>query len=94
MWGGCPSASPAQRLLGNGAFCYGLGLYFASRRLSVEILIISDYLTYVLPLSWIEAFLLSLRLMRKRGPLQALFPLGAGAPEHGGGLASALAGPC
>lgn len=44
----------------------GLGLYFASRRLSVEILIISDYLTHVLLLSWIEAFLLSLRLMRRR----------------------------
>ena len=91
---GGPSESPAQRLLGNGAFCYGLGLYSASRRLLVEILIISDCLAYVLLLSWTEAFLLSLRLMRKRGPSQALFPLGAGAPSMAGGLASALGGPC
>ena len=78
---GGDSESPAQRLLGSRAFCYGLGLYSVSQRLSVEILITSDYLTYALLPLRIQACLPSPCLMGERSRSGPVCP-GAAAPEH------------
>jgi len=70
---GGDSEPPAQRLLGDRAFWCGSGLYPASWRLLVEILTTSGYLTYVLLLLRIQAFLLSPHLTEER-PLRPCLP--------------------